>query len=354
MKILDRYILVNVLALTAMAGAALLAIYSFVLFMLDVDEAGQGGFGYRSLLIYTLLQMPAALYLLMPIIAMLGTLLGLGALAAQSELTAMRAVGFSVARIGGSTLIAGAVLAVLVLVLGDWAGPVAQQRGEALRTEAKTGVKAGIGGKPVWLREGDNVFHIRQLIAEDHLASVEIYTLTPDLQLASTTFVREARYGAGGWTFSDVRRTDFSPDSAAISAAAEVRWNGTLDPEVLRLFVLEAKALSLSGLSRLINYLEQNRLDSSSYRLAFWRKIVAPFTVMAMMLIAVPFVFGALRSAGAGQRLLVGVMAGLVFYILNEITANAGQIYALNPFVSAAAPTFVVFVLALWRLRRVT
>ena len=354
MKILDRYILQSVLALTGMAGIALLAIYSFVLFMLDVDETGQGGFGYRTLLMYTLLQMPAALYLLMPIIAMLGTLLGLGALASQSELTAMRAVGFSVARIGGSTLIAGAVLAVLVLVLGDWAGPAAQQRAESLRTEAKTGIKAGIGGKAVWLREGDNVFHIRQLIAEDHIGATEIFTLGPDLQLTAATSVREARYRDGAWVFSGVQRTEFGAASASASATDEIQWNGTLDPDVLRLFVLEAKALSLRGLSRLISYLDENRLDTSSYKLAFWRKIVAPFTVMAMMLIAVPFVFGALRSAGAGQRLLVGVMAGLVFYILNEVTANAGQIYAWSPLFSAAAPTVVVFVLALWRLRRVT
>src|SRR3546814_11041913 len=74
---------------------------------------------------------------------------------------------------------------------------------------------------------------------------------------------------------------------------------------------------------RLIGYLERNGLDASSYRLSLWRKLIAPLTVVAMMLLAVPFVLGSQRGGGDGQRLLVGILVGLVFYVINEEIGRA-------------------------------
>jgi len=347
---LDRYIISHILGLTAIVALALLAIHTFVTFVAEIDETGQGGFGYRELLLYTLWLMPSGLYVLLPIIAMLGTLTGLGTLASQSELTAMRSAGVSLVRIGGATLGAGLVLGVLCVVLGDWLAPKGQLTAEALKSEARTGVAAGLGGRAVWLREGDHVFQIHRLLAEDHIAAAEIYTLGPDLNLQAVTRVEDGRYAGGVWKLRGVRRTEFGAHDARVIDRTEMDWPGTLSPDVLRLFVLEADALSTGGLLRLIRYLRQNDLDSSAYALALARKIVAPLTVMAMMLFAIPFVLGPLRNTGAGQRLFVGVLIGLAFYVVNEVTANTGQLYGWNPLVSAAAPTLAFALIALWRL----
>src|SRR3546814_18329954 len=86
---------------------------------------------------------------------------------------------------------------------------------------------------------------------------------------------------------------------------------------------------------RLIGYLERNGLDASSYRLSLWRKLIAPLTVVAMMLFAVPFVLGSQRGGGAGQRLLVGILVGLVFYVINEVPASMGQLYCWPPLLAA-------------------
>jgi lipopolysaccharide export system permease protein len=347
---LDRYIIRHILGLTAIVALALLAIHTFVTFVAELDEAGQGGFGYRELVQYTLWLMPTGLYILLPIVAMLGTLLGLGTLASQSELTAMRAAGVSLLRIGTATLGAGVVLGVLCIAVGDYLAPYGQQTAEALKSEARSGEQAGLGGKPVWLREGDHVFQIHRLLAEDHIAAVEIYTLGPDLNLKAVTRVDEGRYAGGAWTFRGVRRTEFGAQNARVVDQPQVEWRGTLSPEVLRLFVLEADALSTGGLVRLIRYLRQNGLDASAYALALSRKVMAPFTVMAMMLFAIPFVLGPLRNTGAGQRLFVGVLIGLAFYVVNEVTANTGQLYGWNPLVSAGAPTLAFALVAVWRL----
>lgn len=348
MKI-ERYIISHILGLTAIVALGLVAIHAFVTFVAQLDETGQG-FGYRQLLLYVLLLLPGGLYVMLPIIAMLGTLLGLGTLASQSELTAMRAAGVSLLRIGGATLGAGAILGVLALVMGDWLAPEGELHAEALRTEARSGVRAGLGGRPVWLREGENVFNIQRLLSEDHIAAVEIYTLGPDLNLQAVTAVDEGLYSEGAWHFRGVKRTEFGAASARTVEMADMTWPGALPPEVLRLFVLEADALSMRGLVRLIGYLRDNDLDTTAYAATLARKVVTPFTVMAMMLFAVPFVLGPLRNTGAGQRLLVGVLVGLVFYVINEVTSNTGQLYGWNPLVSASAPTLAFLLFALWRL----
>ncbi len=353
MSRIDRYIIANILALTAIVALALLAIHTFISFVSQIDEIGTGAFGYRELLVYTLWLAPSGLYVMLPIIAMLGTLLGLGTLASQSELTAMRAAGMSLLRLGLATLGGGLILGVLCVALGDWLAPRGQIEADVLMSEAQTGRPAGRARKPVWLREGDRVFRIRSLLAEDHIASVEVYTLGPDLNLRTTMTVEEGFYRDGAWHFRGVRRTEFGTSNARVVEQPELEWQGTLSPEVLRLFVLEADALSSAGLVRLLDYLRENNLDRSAYELALARKVMAPLTVMAMMLFAVPFVLGPLRNTGAGQRLFVGVLVGLLFYVINEVSANTGQLYGWNPLVSAGAPTLAFALIALWRLQRV-
>ncbi len=81
------------------------------------------------------------------------------------------------------------------------------------------------------------------------------------------------------------------------------------------------------------------------------RKLAAPITVIVMMLVAVPFVIGSLRQSGAGQRLFIGVLFGVGFYLVNEVTSSTGLIYGLSPVVTAFLPTAAVAVLVAVRLR---
>jgi lipopolysaccharide export system permease protein len=209
-----------------------------------------------------------------------------------------------------------------------------------------------LGGQAVWLRDGDSIFHIQRLITENHIANVEIFRLTPDLRLRASLYVDDGVYQDGGWKLTGVRRTELTDDSATVSQLPVMQWTGSLSPEVLRLFVLEAQSLTMPGLVRLINYLESNRLDSAEYRMELWRKLMAPFTVMAMMIFAIPFVLGSLRSSGAGQRLLIGILVGVGFYVINEVSANLGQIYHWPPFLAAAVPSIVLSLSGAYRLAK--
>lgn len=348
-RLLTLYIIRHVLGITAVVALAMLAIQSFITLVTEADETGKNGFGVLQLMQTTLLQMPSGLALLMPIVSMIGALMGLGMLAGQSELTAMRAAGLSNLKIALSTLLAGALLGGIGWVVSDQIAP----QGERLAAAIKSNGAENGSATAVWLRDGDEVLRIRRLLAEDRAESVEIYSLDSQLKLEKIIAAERAQYVEGGWQLSGVRETRFTPDGKAESQrSATARWSGTVTPNVLRLYVLEADALSVAGLQRLIDYLDANQLDAGKYRLQFWHKLIEPLTVIAMALFAVPFAFGSLRDSGAGQRLLLGILLGVGFYVVNRVSLSLGQIYGWNAILAAGAPTAVWAAIAAFRIRR--
>ena len=358
MSRLDRHIVTHVLSLIGMTALALLAIQTFVGFVSEVDQLSDG-FRFIHLVQYTLLLMPTGLLTLLPMIALLGTLLGMGVLAGQGELVAMRASGVSVLRMGRSVLIAGLAMAILTFSLSDWIAPQGEILAEKVRAQAKYGVRTDATRGPVWLREQNRFVQIRSLIAEDHVADVWVYTMGEDGKIASVAEIDEATYSGDHWKITQGRATRFLRDqngvperTESLQLTDESLATTTLDPNILRLYVLQADGLNIAGLLRLVNYLESNGLDTTEYKLSIWRKIITPLTVMVMMLFALPFVLGPLRDSGAGQRLFFGILLGLGFWVINEVAINSGQLYGWHPAISAGLPTAALLAVATWRLAR--
>ncbi|HZR36999.1 MAG TPA: LPS export ABC transporter permease LptG [Nevskia sp.] len=344
MNRLDRYVVAHVLQLTGIVGFGLVAIYTLVTFVSDANE----GRTTLQLLEYSALMIPSSLYILMPIVALLGTLMGIGALARSGELTAMRSAGVSLGRVGAATLIAGAGLAAFAFFLGDWLAPAS----ENLATELRDTARGGATGKSIWLRDADRVVRINTLESENHIRDVTVFRLGSDGRVAAALTVDEGHYADGHWTLSGVKRTDFGAASTTVTTLDQLDIGGGISPNVLKLFILEAGSLSAHGLLRLIGYMDENHLDAAKYRILLWRKLVEPLTVMVMMLFAVPFVTGQLRDAGAGQKLLAGALIGIVFYVLNKVSVSLGDIYQWPAPLAAGLPTAVLALLAWWRLSR--
>ena len=216
---------------------------------------------------------------------------------------------------------------------------------------------AGLSGRvcqarqPLWLRDADNVLRIRRLIAEDHARDLTVFRTDASGGLAQVSTVDEARYVDGRWLMTGIKRTELHGTETKVVTLDQIEISGSITPNVLKLFILEGDVLSVRGLYNLVAYMEENKLDATKYRIWLWRKLVEPLTVMAMMLFAVPFVVGTLRDSGAGQRLLAGVMVGIVFYVLNKVSVSVGDLYQWPAPVAAGLPTAILGTLALWRLR---
>ncbi len=350
MNRLDRYVISHVLELTGIVALGLVSIYTLVVFVSDVNETGKGNYGVTQVLEYSVLMIPSSLYILMPIVALLGTLMGVGALARSGELTAMRSAGVSLARVGAATLVAGAGLAIFAFFLGDWLAPTSESLATELRDSSRG--SSGYTGKSVWLRDADRVIRINKLQSEEHINDVTVFRLGSDGRLQAALTVDEGVYTDGHWRLSGVKRTDFAGDRTSVTLLDTLDLGGGVSPKVLKLFILEAGSLSAHGLVRLISFMDENHLDASKYRLLLWRKLIEPLTVMVMMLFAVPFVTGQLRDAGAGQKLLAGALVGIVFYVVNKVSVSLGDIYQWPAPLAAGLPTLALALLSLWRLGR--
>ena len=116
MNILDRYIATTVISsslMTLLVLASLAAFFSFLGQLSDLSET----FGVWQAAEYVILSLPRRAYEVFPTSVLLGSLLGLGALASNSELIVMRASGLSVRRITLSVIKAGIILMLIAVFL---------------------------------------------------------------------------------------------------------------------------------------------------------------------------------------------------------------------------------------------
>ena len=352
MRTLDFYVMRSIAVPTLLVAFTLLVISSIMALVDELETAERAGYGLGVALQFVVLSLPAALYELAPTTMLLGALLGLGALASGSELVVMRATGISIKRIGMATAFGGMLFAAVVFFLGDWLVPLSNETAYDLRTEARYKGQRQNDGE-VWLREGNHYIHIEEIYAGSHLGKLQKYDFDERNRLTATLSADGAVYGPDGWQLENVRETLVENEGTSTRHSSKRLWEVDIDPGLLRLSSVQAESLTTQGLWDYARYLESNGLDSDDYQVALWRKIVMPVTVVVMSLLAIPFVVGSLRSTGAGQRLFMGILLGIGFFLMNEIIGSSGQVYGLQPWATAMLPTLILAVITLFALDRI-
>ena len=347
--VLDRYLARQVIAGSLLVALLLAALSSFLVLVGQMDDF-QGTYGIQ----FTLLSMPQQVYELMPMSVLLGSLLGLGNLAAGNELMVMRAAGISTVRLGRSSLLGGLVLALLTAGLGEFVAPNAEQSASALRNSARMNRISYLARGGVWARDGDFVFNVEQMLDADRLKGVSLYELGDGAHIDRMLVAREAVADPdGGWRLLDVRETVIEGQRVVARHHDSLPWKSLLDTQLLRLFVVDPDKLSLRGLSEYTDFLSRNQLDVRSYEHAWWQRAIMPLSIIVMVVLALPFVSGPLRTVGTGQRVMFGVLIGVVFYIVNLTAGQIGIVFSMPAFLSAGLPTALTALLALYFLRRV-
>lgn len=333
----DRLVALTVLGALAMVWLVLLGFDLITAFAAELDEIGEGEYSAGSALLYTLYTLPRRAYQLFPTAAVIGCLLGLGALAATSELTALRAAGLSKMRICLGALATVVVLTLAMVIVAETIGPAGEQRAQALAVAAKSKDVTVAKWSGLWAREGDtflNATHGRvkgegaQTLVE--LDGVRLYEFSADGRLQSIALARRAEHRDGEWTLFDVRRSRFLERSVESATVARERWDSDLNPELLSLGVTRPRYLATRDLSASLEYLQRNGLDAGAFESAYWARWFYPINVLVLCLAAMPFAFGTLRSGGFGKRLFLGIIFGVGFFTLQTLTVNMAEVYRFD------------------------
>lgn len=347
---ISRYIARAVL-LSAMAVlGVLLALDATLRFISELSDVGKGQYSFILAVLYVGLQTPARAFELLPTACLVGALLGLGALANHSELVAVRAAGYSSVRILRSVLLTASLVISVALVISEFVVPTASNNAVQLRTAALSTDEQLLSKRGLWVRDRNRIYLAAKISPGPTLDDVTVFHFA-DGRLHELTKIARARYQDGEWRLTQVASTAITEQAVSAHHQTLFRTGDFAAPEIFSAAVQDPENLSFRQLWQHIEQLQRNQVDSADYRLAFWHKLVVPISSAAMMLVALPLVFGSARSGGIGQRIFIGSVLGIIFFVLDKLVSHFGIVYGLAPALSAALPTALLLIGALWLVR---
>lgn len=352
-RILRRYFFLAIAGTTLLVLAVLLSLGAFIQFIGELNDIGTGDYGLPQALVWILLKLPNVLFQMLPIATLLGALLGLGNLASRSEFIVLRAAGISPAGLARAAGMTGIVLAAAALVLGEAVGPPLERYARQFRAEAKYG-QAGLDtGRSAWIRDGNTLLNVVAPTGEPGVGGVYLFRKGDDGWLDSVGRADSIHVEAdGSWVLDNYAESRFVEAGVEAGPRGSPALRG-LNPDLLGLAEVRDETLSGAALFRYIRYLQQNGLESRRYEVAFWARISTALAVAVMCVLAVPFVLGALRSGGAGARMLTGLGIGLAWFLMARTLTDGGAVWGLPPLLVAWLPTALLAVAAGVALARV-
>jgi len=369
--ILDRYIGRSILLTSLLVLLTLVTLASIFAFISELDDVGKGSYTVGRAAQYIFLTIPGKIYLLFAPAVLLGSLLGLGTLASNSELTVMRAAGISSSRVIRAVLVTGVGLMLLVAVVGETVMPKSEQIAEELRLTALEKRLSVKGSRGLWLKSADRYVNIGTVMPDFTLLDVSVHQFDNN-QIVLALQAASAHPEGDDWQLQDLAVTYFDSETAHREQIDNVLWSDFLrrnsvgneddrvkntnfslvSSDVLKSISVSPESLSAMDLYEQVRYLNNNQLDSRRIELAFWIKMASPLSTLVMLMLSLPFVFASQRSGGAGLKIFVGIILGILYTLMNRLLTQLALANGLAPALSALLPLLSFLLIAIIGIRR--
>ncbi len=354
LPILDRYLAKQVITMILIVSLALLGIDLFFSLVAELKAIGKGTYSAAAAMQFLILSAPTRFYIMFPWSALIGTLVCLGMLANHRELVVMRTASISVYRIAWAVVKAAIILTVCMVIIGEILAPMGDRIAQNKRTLALSGGQSIETDYGIWIRNDQEFIHIQAIRANGDLAGVTRYQFDGERRLKEVSFAETAVREKNAWVLHNIKGTRFTPDKTEIIKSEHFKVPNLLEPEILETAsVKHPERLSLAALYRTIQHRFKNELNASSYELAFWRKVFQPALIIIMVFIAVPFVFGPLRSSGMGYRIFAGILVAYLFHTINSMFAPLAMVYKIPVIISVIIPLILFSSVGFVLLKRV-
>lgn len=352
--ILERHIGSNLVRGWLMALAVLAAVFGLISFIEELDKAKRD-YDTLAAASYALRVLPNQLISLAPVIALLGSIVALAGLDRYKELTVISASGFSLARFVAALLAPTALLMATLWLGMEYVTPRLQQSAEQDRTVLRQGEDSWIPGGGLWSTDGRRYIHLGGLSRDQVPAHIRLFEVDDNHALVRALRAVRAEIGADrNWLLQDVREKRVLPDELRTLNHRELDIPNLWAKDELPTLTLQRDTMTLSVLYRYTQYLASNGQPVERYLSDFWQKLLMPFTVLAMVLLAAPISAGvtAGRDRSVGLKLGIGAAVGIGFYLGAQIVFALGQLLDWNIPLVAALPALVILACAAVLLRR--
>jgi lipopolysaccharide export system permease protein len=356
MNILNSYISTNVIRGYLLILLIFLSLFSFFVFVEELDNVldnvGVGNYQLLDACQFVAMTTPHRVVYLAPFTALLGSIIALGGLANTNELVAMQALGISPRRIAWAVIQVGIAFMVLTMTLEEWVSPPLEQRAQIQKALKLSGSNTLQSQNGFWFRDDFQYIKVQNIRFGKMLEGIDIYQFNDQGQLLSSTHAQEAHlHNTQQWMLKNIHQNIIGKQGVSVHHLDTLLWDSQLSSEELNVLVVPPETLPPSDLYDFIRYLEKSGKNSNRYELIFWEKVGRPLTTGAMVFLAIPFVFGPLRTATMGKRILIGSGVGLTIYFISQILGQMGLLWEIRPSVTTMAPILCTLMasVVLWR-----
>lgn len=352
MTLIERYIAKAVLASILLVTFTLVGLHAFILFIDQLSDLGKGNYHAVQAALVVLLGLPYQIYLFFPVASLLGALIGLGMLANHRELIVMRAAGMSIFEMTRAVFKAAVLLILIVTFMGEIFVPYFSKWSHDVKMQALSNGKFMRTSAGVWVRTHNDFLRLGTVISNDTLQDIVQFHFNKHHQLTFARAIETAHLEQGQWIAEGVRETQFADNQVKVTHEKSIRWNIRLNPLFLVTQQHEADEMNLVKLHQYLSLSHQHQQSLARFKLAYWQRLIQPFTTLVMILLSIPFILGPLRSSTMGAKLLIGVSVGFGFHLINRFFGPVTQVLQWPPEIAAIAPTLLFALLGILLIKR--
>lgn len=356
--ILDRYFARRFLQSFLVIGVIFLTLMILIDLIEQVRRFNDADLSFGQLLQLTLLNTPAAISEMLPLLMILSTIALFVGLARSSELVVTRAIGRSGIRALAAPVILALVIGALAVAMLN---PIAAATSEQYRHMSDLYKNGGssalsISRDGLWLRQGSaagqSVIHARGTENGDMLVLVDVTIITfspeglPTRQINADRAVLED----GNWVMQDAKEWPLSNDTNPETHAEThetLRLPTTLTHQRILETLGQQDSVSVYDLPQLIRDLREAGFSTKQYEVWLQVQLARPFFLISMVLIGAAFTMRHVRFGGTGVAVLTAVLLGFAIYFIRNFAQILGENGQLPILIAAWAPPFAAILLSL-------
>jgi lipopolysaccharide export system permease protein len=343
MKILYRYLNLELAIPIFWIMIGLIGILSFFDFIQEINDLGKGTYNLLSIFSYVVLSIPGHVYEIVPIAVLIGSMYAIGQLSENSELTAIRSSGYSIKRIAFTLSFTGLFFTLFTFVVGDLVTPLTEKKAQEIRITAKDSIVTQEFRSGLWIKDSNSFINVEHVLPDTSLSNIHIYEFDNNFHLRTITNAKKGNFKESEWKLENVDQTIFNQDKISTNSLKSANWKSLIKPEMMNVLLVSPEKMSSMSLIHFIKYLKNNRQKVTRYEIALWEKLIYPLASIAMVLFAIPFGFFQERSGGKNVKIFLGILFGIFYQIMNSGFRYIGLLNDWHPLSCAAIPTLIFF-----------
>lgn len=334
---------------------ALFSFFDLVDQLQSIGRPNASSYQIPQALAYVTLLIPSHLYELLPITVLIGTIFVMTRFAQSSEFTILRTSGLGPWLALRTLLLAGAGFVVLTFAIGDYLTPWSDRAAQLLKARFDGNITVGQTG--AWLKEKQRysqfAANVGAISPDGRMQGLRIFEFDNQGRLVSMTRAETAQFGMeSSWILDQADRTEFVFDGAKEVRVERKKipsftWPTEISAEMVSTVVLKPERMGTIDLYQYIAHLDANGQQAQRYEIEFWKKVFYPLSCLVMVVLALPFAYLHFRSEGISAYVFGGVMAGISFFFLNNVSGYMGELQQWQPWLTAALPGLVYSMLSL-------